>query len=94
MARLQGADIAKRHPLLQRVRWIAIQRLQQVPHVITEGKTIEDLADRIEDRAPEGPVLVMIGKVLAEAVEANVGRISDLSAEASAKAEAYSAVAS
>jgi hypothetical protein len=32
--------------------------------------------------------------VLSEVVEANVGRNSDLSAEASAKAEAYSAAAS
>jgi uroporphyrin-III C-methyltransferase/precorrin-2 dehydrogenase/sirohydrochlorin ferrochelatase len=62
---------------------VAIANATRVNETIVAG-TIEDLADKIDDRAPEGPVLVMIGKVLSEVVEANVGRNS----------EAYSAAAS
>jgi len=72
---------------------VAIANATRVDETVVAG-TIGDIAQKIEDRAPEGPVLVMIGKVLSEVVEANLGRNSDLSAEASAKAEAYSAAAS
>jgi len=72
---------------------VAIANATRPDETIVAG-TIGNIAQRIEDRAPEGPVLVMIGRVLAEVVEADVGRNSDPSAEASAKAEAYSAVAS
>jgi uroporphyrin-III C-methyltransferase/precorrin-2 dehydrogenase/sirohydrochlorin ferrochelatase len=72
---------------------VAIANATRVDETVVAG-TIGDIADKIEDGAPEGPVLVMIGRVLAEVVEANVGQNSDLSAEASAKAEAYSAIAS
>jgi uroporphyrin-III C-methyltransferase/precorrin-2 dehydrogenase/sirohydrochlorin ferrochelatase len=40
--------------------------------------TIADIADKIEDRAPDGPLLVMIGKLLAEIVEAQAGNLSPL----------------
>ena len=72
---------------------VAIANATRPDETIVAG-TIGNIAQRIEDRAPEGPVLVMIGRVLAEVVEGDVGRNSDPSAEASAKAEAYSAVAS
>jgi uroporphyrin-III C-methyltransferase/precorrin-2 dehydrogenase/sirohydrochlorin ferrochelatase len=62
---------------------VAISNATRVDETVVAG-TIADIARKIEDRAPEGPVLVMIGRVLAEIVEANVGRNS----------EAYSAVAS
>jgi uroporphyrin-III C-methyltransferase/precorrin-2 dehydrogenase/sirohydrochlorin ferrochelatase len=72
---------------------VAIANATRPDETIVAG-TIADIARKVEDRAPAGPVLVMIGKVLAEVADANVGRNSDLSAEASAKTEAYSAVAS
>jgi siroheme synthase len=61
---------------------VAIANATRVDETIVAG-TIGDIADKIEHRAPEGPVLVMIGRVLAEVVEANAGRNS----------EAYSALA-
>jgi uroporphyrin-III C-methyltransferase/precorrin-2 dehydrogenase/sirohydrochlorin ferrochelatase len=39
--------------------------------------TIGDIAQKIEDCAPEGPMLVMIGRVLAEVVEASEVRSAD-----------------
>ena len=62
---------------------VAIANATRVDETVIAG-TIGDIAQKIEHRAPEGPVLVMIGRVLAEVAEANVGRNS----------EAYSAVAS
>lgn len=62
---------------------VAIANATRPDETIVAG-TIGDIAQKIEDRAPEGPVLVMIGRVLTEVVEANVRRNS----------EAYSAVAS
>ena len=62
---------------------VAIANATRVDETVVAG-TIGDIAQKIEDRAPEGPVLVMIGRVLAEVVEANVGQNS----------ETYSAVAS
>ena len=38
------------------------------PEETIVAATIGDIAEKIEDRAPEGPVLVMIGRVLAEIV--------------------------
>jgi uroporphyrin-III C-methyltransferase/precorrin-2 dehydrogenase/sirohydrochlorin ferrochelatase len=70
---------------------VAVANATRIDETVVAG-TIGDIARKIEDRAPEGPVLVMIGRVLAEVVEANAGRNSDLSADASA--EAYSAAAS
>jgi uroporphyrin-III C-methyltransferase/precorrin-2 dehydrogenase/sirohydrochlorin ferrochelatase len=72
---------------------VAVANATRPDETVVAG-TIGDIAQKIEDRAPEGPVLVMIGKVLSEVVEANVGRNSDLPAETSAQAEAYSAAAS
>jgi uroporphyrin-III C-methyltransferase/precorrin-2 dehydrogenase/sirohydrochlorin ferrochelatase len=62
---------------------VAIANATRVDETVVAG-TIGDIAGKIEDRAPEGPVLVMIGKVLSEVVEANVGQ----------NGEAYSAAAS
>ena len=62
---------------------VAIANATRVDETVVAG-TIGDIASKIEDRAPEGPVLVMIGKVLSEVVEANVGQ----------NGEAYSAAAS
>jgi uroporphyrin-III C-methyltransferase/precorrin-2 dehydrogenase/sirohydrochlorin ferrochelatase len=59
---------------------VAIANATRPDETIVAG-TIRDIAERIEAAAPDGPVLVMIGKVLAEVA---VGRNS----------EAYSAVAS
>jgi len=58
---------------------VAVANATRPDETIVAG-TIADIADRIEADAPEGPVLVMIGRVLAEVA---VGRNS----------EAYSAVA-
>ena len=71
---------------------VAIVNATRPDETIVAGM-IADLAAKLEDRAPEGPMLVMIGKVLSEAVEASAARNSELSAEALARAEAYSAVA-
>jgi uroporphyrin-III C-methyltransferase/precorrin-2 dehydrogenase/sirohydrochlorin ferrochelatase len=65
---------------------VAVAHATRPDETIVAG-TIADIADRIEADAPGGPVLVMIGKVLAEIV----GRNSDASAETSADADAYSA---
>jgi uroporphyrin-III C-methyltransferase / precorrin-2 dehydrogenase / sirohydrochlorin ferrochelatase len=65
---------------------VAVANATRPDETIVVG-TIADIADRIEADAPGGPVLVMIGKVLAEIV----GRNSDASAETSANADAYSA---
>jgi uroporphyrin-III C-methyltransferase/precorrin-2 dehydrogenase/sirohydrochlorin ferrochelatase len=59
---------------------VAVANATRSDETIVAG-TIADIADKIEAEAPGGPVLVMIGRVLAEVV---VGRNS----------EAYSAVAS
>jgi len=44
--------------------------------------TVADIADRVEADAPDGPVLVLIGKVLAEVAEANAGSRSPQQAKA------------
>ena len=59
---------------------VAVANATRPDETIVAG-TIADIADRIEADAPGGPVLVMIGKVLAE-----VARRGDAS-----EAEAYSA---
>jgi uroporphyrin-III C-methyltransferase/precorrin-2 dehydrogenase/sirohydrochlorin ferrochelatase len=48
---------------------VAIANATRPDETIVAG-TIADIADRIEADAPDGPVLVMIGKVLAEVAEA------------------------
>jgi siroheme synthase len=40
--------------------------------------TIADIADRVGANAPEGPVLVMIGKVLTEVVEEQAADVPPL----------------
>jgi uroporphyrin-III C-methyltransferase/precorrin-2 dehydrogenase/sirohydrochlorin ferrochelatase len=40
------------------------------PNEITIADTIAGIADRIEEAAPSGPVLVMIGRALAQVVRA------------------------
>jgi uroporphyrin-III C-methyltransferase/precorrin-2 dehydrogenase/sirohydrochlorin ferrochelatase len=62
---------------------VAVANATRPDETVVAG-TIGDIASKIEGRAPEGPVLVMIGRVLAEVVEANAGQSS----------ETYSAVAS
>jgi uroporphyrin-III C-methyltransferase / precorrin-2 dehydrogenase / sirohydrochlorin ferrochelatase len=62
---------------------VAVANATRPDEVVVAG-TIADIADRIGDAAFGGPVLVMIGRVLAEVAQANVGR----------KIEAYSADAS
>ena len=44
---------------------VAVANATRPNETIVAG-TIADIADRIEADAPEGPVLVMIGRVLAE----------------------------
>jgi len=55
---------------------VAIANATRPDETIVAG-TIGNIAQKIEDRAPEGPVLVMIGKVLAEVVEASEVRSAD-----------------
>ncbi len=55
---------------------VAIANATRPDETIVAG-TIGSIAQKIEDRAPEGPVLVMIGKVLAEVVEASEVRSAD-----------------
>ena len=47
---------------------VAVANATRPEETIVAG-TIADIADRIEAVAPDGPLLVMIGKVLAEVVE-------------------------
>jgi uroporphyrin-III C-methyltransferase/precorrin-2 dehydrogenase/sirohydrochlorin ferrochelatase len=48
---------------------VAVANATRPDETIVAG-TIADIADRIEAQAPDGPLLVMIGRVLAEVVEA------------------------
>jgi uroporphyrin-III C-methyltransferase / precorrin-2 dehydrogenase / sirohydrochlorin ferrochelatase len=50
---------------------VAIANATRPDETVVAG-TIGDIADRIETAAPDGPVLVMIGKVLAEVAEAGL----------------------
>jgi uroporphyrin-III C-methyltransferase/precorrin-2 dehydrogenase/sirohydrochlorin ferrochelatase len=54
---------------------VAIANATRPDETIVTG-TIRDIADRIEATAPDGPVLVMIGKVLAEIAEAGLPAIA------------------
>ncbi len=54
---------------------VAIANATRPDETIVAG-TIGDIAERIEADAPDGPVLVMIGKVLAEVMTSNAGRNS------------------
>jgi len=49
---------------------VAVANATRADERVVAG-TIADIAERVEAAAPEGPVLVMIGKVLAEVAEAN-----------------------
>jgi uroporphyrin-III C-methyltransferase/precorrin-2 dehydrogenase/sirohydrochlorin ferrochelatase len=51
---------------------VAIANATRPDEIIVTG-TIRDIADRIETAAPDGPVLVMIGKVLAEVAAVRTG---------------------
>jgi uroporphyrin-III C-methyltransferase/precorrin-2 dehydrogenase/sirohydrochlorin ferrochelatase len=51
---------------------VAIANATRPDEIIVTG-TIRDIADRIETAAPDGPVLVMIGKVLAEIAAVRTG---------------------
>jgi uroporphyrin-III C-methyltransferase / precorrin-2 dehydrogenase / sirohydrochlorin ferrochelatase len=51
---------------------VAIANATRADETIVTG-AIADIADRVDSRAPDGPVLVLIGKVLAEVVEAKAG---------------------
>ena len=65
---------------------VAVAHATRPDETIIAG-TIADLAERIEGDKSGGPVLVMIGRVLAEAA----GQIGDASDETQADAKAYSA---
>jgi uroporphyrin-III C-methyltransferase / precorrin-2 dehydrogenase / sirohydrochlorin ferrochelatase len=65
---------------------VAVAHATRPDETIIVG-TIADIAERIDAVAPGGPVLVMIGRVLAEAA----GQIGDASDETQADAKAYSA---
>jgi uroporphyrin-III C-methyltransferase / precorrin-2 dehydrogenase / sirohydrochlorin ferrochelatase len=54
---------------------VAIANATRPEETIVAG-TIHDIADRIETAAPDGPVLVMIGRVLAEITEAGLPAVA------------------
>jgi uroporphyrin-III C-methyltransferase/precorrin-2 dehydrogenase/sirohydrochlorin ferrochelatase len=68
---------------------VAVANATRADETIVAG-TVADIADKVEADVPEGPVLVMIGKVLSEV---GVGRNSE-EAGFLPSLEAYSAVAS
>jgi uroporphyrin-III C-methyltransferase/precorrin-2 dehydrogenase/sirohydrochlorin ferrochelatase len=51
---------------------VAIANATRADETVITG-TIGDIADHVDAQAPDGPILVLIGKVLAEIVEAKAG---------------------
>jgi uroporphyrin-III C-methyltransferase/precorrin-2 dehydrogenase/sirohydrochlorin ferrochelatase len=56
---------------------VAIANATRIDETIVAG-TVGDIADRVEADAPDGPVLVMIGKVLSEVVDSQTAQHTPL----------------